>query len=124
MILKIKREIAKIVSSTGDCCGATREELRKIDKLVDLFKSYCFGSHYPVVIKKYIEYNGEEYFGVEIPDLPGCGAEGKTLEEALKRLEEAKQAWIEVNLERGLKIPEPGSNIEFVEGAYNERKSG
>ena len=39
--MKIKREIAKLISKSGDCCGATWEELRKIDKLVNLFKSYA-----------------------------------------------------------------------------------
>ena len=37
---KIKSEIAKLISSSGDLQGATWEELRKIDKLVNLFKSY------------------------------------------------------------------------------------
>jgi len=45
--------------------------------------------------------------------LPGCGAEGKTVEEALKKLEEAKQAWIEVSLQRGLEIPEPAIEDQF-----------
>ena len=38
---KIKREIAKLISNSGDCCGASWEELEKIDKLVNLFKSYA-----------------------------------------------------------------------------------
>lgn len=38
---EIKREIAKIISNSGDCCGASWEELEKIDKLVKLFKSYA-----------------------------------------------------------------------------------
>jgi len=38
--MKIKREIAKIISSSGDLQGATWEELRKIEKLIKLFKSY------------------------------------------------------------------------------------
>lgn len=110
---EIKKEIAKIVSSSGEYCGATWEELRKIDKLVRLFKFYYYlGLRYPVVIEKFTEYNGEERFGAEIPDLPGCGAEGRTKEEALERLREAKRAWIEVSLERGLDVPEPGSNLE------------
>jgi len=110
---EIKKEIAKIVSSSGDCRGATQEELRKIDALVKLFKLFHhFSLRYPVVIEKFTEYNGEERFGVEIPDLLGCGAEGRTKEEALERLQEAKRAWIKVSLERGLDVPEPGSNLE------------
>jgi len=122
---EIRKEIAKIVSSSGDCCGATWEELRKIDKLTRLFKLYYYLSlRYPVVIEKYTECDGEEHFGAEIPDLPGCGAEGRTKEEALERLQEAKRAWIEVSLERGLTIPEPGSGLELAGGDPDERKEG
>jgi len=39
---EIREEIAKIVPSSGDCYGATWEELRKIDKLVRLFKLYYY----------------------------------------------------------------------------------
>ena len=38
---EIRKEIAKIISSSGDLQGATWEELKKIDKLVKLFKSYA-----------------------------------------------------------------------------------
>ena len=38
---KFKTEIAKIISSSGDLQGATWEELKKIEKLVNLFKSYA-----------------------------------------------------------------------------------
>ncbi|MCD6398953.1 MAG: toxin-antitoxin system HicB family antitoxin [Candidatus Aenigmarchaeota archaeon] len=68
---------------------------------------YFLSLNYPITIEKYIEYDGEEYFNAEIPDLPGCSAHGKTVEEALEKLEEAKRAWLEVSLERGLDIPEP-----------------
>ncbi|MHA1228908.1 MAG: type II toxin-antitoxin system HicB family antitoxin [Candidatus Hodarchaeales archaeon] len=72
---------------------------------------YYLNLPYTIRIFKYTEYNGEKYFGAEIPELPGCGAEGKTREEALKRLQEAKRAWIEVSLERGLEITEPKYKI-------------
>jgi len=38
---KIKKEIAKLVSSSGDLWGASWVELIKIRKLVELFKSYA-----------------------------------------------------------------------------------
>ena len=74
---------------------------------------YYLNLNYPITIEKYTEYDGREYFAAEIPDLPGCGAEGKTVDEALKKLEEAKKAWIEVSLERGLEIPEPATEDQF-----------
>jgi len=76
-------------------------------------KTYYFGLHYPIVIEGYIEYDGEKYVSAEMPDLPGCGARGKTVNEALKKLEEAKRAWIEVSIEKGLEIPEPVTENQF-----------
>jgi len=73
---------------------------------------YYLNLPYTIRIFKYTEYDGKEYFGAEIPELPGCGAKGKTREEALTKLQEAKRAWLEVSLERGLNIPEPKYKIE------------
>jgi len=74
--------------------------------------SYYLDLNYPITITK-DEENGNLYFEAEIPDLPGCGAHGETIEEALKKLDEAKQLWIEVSLERGHHIPEPIAEDEF-----------
>ncbi len=41
------------------------------------------------------------------PELPGTKADGKTPREALKALEEIKEAWLEAALQRGRDIPEP-----------------
>jgi len=68
---------------------------------------YYLNLKYPLIIREGEE-NGEKVYSLEIPDLPGCGAEGKTLEEAKEKLEEAKKLWIEESLTRSLPIPEPG----------------
>jgi len=39
--VNIKGEIAKVISSSKDLQGATWRELRKVDELVDIFKSYA-----------------------------------------------------------------------------------
>jgi antitoxin HicB len=39
--------------------------------------------------------------------LPGCSAEGKTPDEALAKLEEAKKLWLENCLKSGQPVPEP-----------------
>jgi len=65
-------------------------------------------------IKKDFDYDGKGYYVAEIPDLPGCGAEGETIEEVLKKIQEAKEAWLEVSLERGLEIPEPKDNVNCI----------
>jgi predicted RNase H-like HicB family nuclease len=67
---------------------------------------YYLNLKYPLVLREEEE-AGEIVYSMEIPDLPGCGAEGKTPEEARKNLEEAKKLWIEESLKRGLPIPEP-----------------
>lgn len=43
----------------------------------------------------------------EIPDLPGCGSDGETREEALANLRDAQREWILAALEMGRPIPEP-----------------
>ncbi|MCJ7579196.1 MAG: type II toxin-antitoxin system HicB family antitoxin [Candidatus Aminicenantes bacterium] len=74
--------------------------------------SYYLKLKYPITITEKEE-DGKKYFAVDIPDLPGCGAHGSSLEEALESLEEAKKLWIEVSLERDLSIPEPISEDAF-----------
>ncbi len=43
----------------------------------------------------------------DIPDLDACSAFGKTAEEALAQVEEAKSAWIEAAHAAGKQIPRP-----------------
>ncbi|RKZ25399.1 hypothetical protein DRQ26_05915, partial [bacterium] len=66
-------------------------------------------------IEKYMKMNypisfvfeDDSYF-VWYEDLPGCQADGETLEEAISNLETVKRDWIELALDRGMKIPKPG----------------
>lgn len=66
---------------------------------------YYLSLNYPLTIEIYKE-DGEDRYNLEIPDLPGCGADGKTFEEAMNKLQEAKELWIEESLKRGLFIKE------------------
>ncbi len=52
-------------------------------------------------------------YSVEIKDLLGCISQGDTLEEALTMLEDAKFAWVKVNLELGNLIPLPATQKKF-----------
>ncbi len=83
-----------------------KEELRKKDL------NYYMKLPYPVTLEEFEE-NGKTRFALSFPDLPGCGAEGDTLEEARRNLEEAKEDWISVSLDEGLPIPEPPFEEEF-----------
>jgi predicted RNase H-like HicB family nuclease len=46
-------------------------------------------------------------YGVVIPDLPGCTAMGKTIDEALANAANAASAWAEVVRADGFSIPKP-----------------
>lgn len=74
---------------------------------------YYMGLNYPIAVEKYTEDDGQKYFSVEVPDLPGCGASGVTLEEAFERLEESKELWLEESLKRELDIVEPVDEDAF-----------
>lgn len=46
-------------------------------------------------------------FIAEVPELPGCSADGSTYERALRNVERVIQEWIETALEEDRPIPEP-----------------
>ena len=47
-------------------------------------------------------------------ELPGCMADGKTIEEAIANTEVIIKEWIEVTLERGLEVPEPKGRLMYA----------
>jgi predicted RNase H-like HicB family nuclease len=49
---------------------------------------------YGLVISLLSDEDGGGYF-VEVPDLPGCMADGETLEEAISNIQDAIDSWIE-----------------------------
>ena len=59
---------------------------------------------YPIVIEI-----GEDGCSGHLPDLPGCVATGKTVEQVKERIESALQSYIEDMIEDGEPIPEPDS---------------
>ncbi len=66
-----------------------------------------------------IKRNSDGSYFAEIEELPGCMTEADTKEGVLKMLEDAKEAWLETALDRGINIPEP-SEDEFS-GKFNVR---
>jgi predicted RNase H-like HicB family nuclease len=50
-----------------------------------------------------------------VPDLPGCVATGRTKEEVERLIREAIELHLEGMVEDGLPIPEPSSQVEYVE---------
>jgi len=56
----------------------------------------------------------DEAFVVEVPELPGCMADGATYQEALANAETAIQEWIETARELGRPIPEPKGRLIYA----------
>ncbi len=53
-------------------------------------------------------------FIAEVPELPGCAADGPTRQEALTNAEIVIQEWIETARELGRPIPEPKGRLLFA----------
>lgn len=59
-------------------------------------------------------------FVIKVNELPGCMSQGDTSEEAMTRIREAMEVWIESRLEGGRPVPEPGVD-EAYSGKFNVR---
>ena len=53
-------------------------------------------------------------FVVDVPELPGCMAHGRTRIEAIKNAEDAISFWIKTAREDGLIIPEPKGRLLYA----------
>ncbi len=53
-------------------------------------------------------------FVAEVPELPGCMADGSTYQDALANAEIIIQEWIETATEMGRPIPEPKGRLVFA----------
>ncbi len=53
-------------------------------------------------------------FIVEVPELPGCMADGETVVDAIVNAEVIIREWIEVARERGQEIPEPKGKLMYA----------
>jgi len=53
-------------------------------------------------------------FIAEVPELPGCAADGATRQEALANVELVISEWIETARELGRDIPEPKGRLLFA----------
>ncbi len=56
----------------------------------------------------------DEAFIVEVPELPGCMADGATYRKALANAEVVIQEWIETARELGRLIPEPKGRLVYA----------
>ena len=51
---------------------------------------------------------------VEVPELLGCMADGKTYEEAVENVQKVIREWVEVAKELGREIPKPKGKLAYA----------
>ena len=62
-----------------------------------------------------VYWSGEDQaFIVEVPELPGCMADGETYQAAIANAERIVQEWIETARELGRPIPEPKGRLVYA----------
>jgi predicted RNase H-like HicB family nuclease len=72
--------------------------------------------NYNNTMRRVVIYKGEDdYWIAECPTLPGCVSQGKTVEEALKNIQEAIKAYVEALKMDELPIPPETNSIMLAE---------
>jgi len=56
----------------------------------------------------------DEAFIAEVPELPGCMADGMTYEEAIKNVQVIIAEWIETAKQLNREIPEPKGKLAYA----------
>jgi predicted RNase H-like HicB family nuclease len=56
----------------------------------------------------------DQAFIAEVPELPGCAADGETYRDALANVEVVIKEWIETATELGRPIPQPKGRLVFA----------
>lgn len=56
----------------------------------------------------------DEAFIAEVPELPGCAADGPTYQQAVRNVEIVIEEWIETAKEPGRPIPQPRGRLAYA----------
>lgn len=76
--------------------------MKNIDELMKL--------NYAISIQKVID-DGDEYFAVSYPELPGLTIYADSINEGLEELDEAKLEWFHAAIDSGVEIPKPKKDV-------------
>ena len=68
-------------------------------------------SRYEIILYWSLE---DEAYIAEVPELPGCMADGSTMVEAVKNVERVIEEWLEIATELGRPIPEPKGRLRYA----------
>jgi predicted RNase H-like HicB family nuclease len=56
----------------------------------------------------------DDAFIAEVPELPGCAADGESYQEALGNVQVIIEEWLETARELGRSVPEPRGRLMFA----------
>jgi predicted RNase H-like HicB family nuclease len=70
-----------------------------------------FNSKYEIIIFWSHE---DSAFVAEVPELPGCMADGETYQEALSNAEQIIREWVETAKELGRSVPQPRGRLAYA----------
>jgi predicted RNase H-like HicB family nuclease len=56
----------------------------------------------------------DDAFIAEVPELPGCAADGESYQEALGNVQVVIEEWLETARELGRSVPEPRGRLMFA----------
>lgn len=56
----------------------------------------------------------DDAFIAEVPELPGCMADGKTYQGALRAVERVAKEWVAVAKELGRDVPQPKGRLRYA----------
>ena len=106
-------EIINIQPDKGDSSKAKSIQVKQIRNIIKKYDMEVWKAmtNYERVIFWSKEDN---CWVVEVPELPGCQADGSTPEEAFKNSELIIQEWIDTAISLGRKVPEPMGRFAFA----------
>jgi len=58
--------------------------------------------------------NEDNAFIVDVPELPGCMADGATYQEAVTNAQRAIEEWVETAHSLGRPVPEPKGRLQYA----------